>query len=189
MTTQEPRTVTITNYRHSITANPAYLHPETYQPSVTGAEFRQALGRLAAGTSIVTTRDQDGNKLGLTATAVTSVSLDPPLVLVCIDNRSRTIAPLRADAPFIIHFLAADQEAIARQFASPVPDKFAGVAYHLTESGCPQLEDVLASVECVPHHIYPGGDHTIFVGRVVDVRLGSDDAQPLMYFRNRFLTH
>jgi flavin reductase (DIM6/NTAB) family NADH-FMN oxidoreductase RutF len=155
--------------------------------SVDGADFRQALSRLAAGVTIITTVDAEGRKLGLTATAVTSVSLDPPLVLACIDNRSRTIEAIEDGARFIIHFLAADQEAIARQFASRSDDKFAGVAYEWSDGGAPRLEGALASVECVTYAWYPGGDHTILIGRVVEVQTRDDDAAPLMYFRGQFL--
>ena len=171
----------------SVSINWTNVLPMAAPRSVDSNAFRQALGSLAAGVSVVTTIDQDGQKLGLTATSVTSVSLDPPLVLVCIDNRSRTSAALQDGAPFVVHFLAADQEGLARQFAGRAPDKFAGVKYRMTASGCPRLEGALASVECVPHYIYPGGDHTIFVGRVVDVEIGDGSTTPLMYFRSNFL--
>jgi len=154
---------------------------------VCGAIFRSARSRLAAGTSIVTTCDQDAHTLGLTATAVTSVSLDPPLMLVCVDNRARTAVALKAHTPFVVHFLAADQESLARRFASPIPNKFDGVAHRLTANGCPQLEGVLACVECVPYQVYPGGDHIIVMGRVVEVHVGGDDMLPLVYFRSQFL--
>jgi flavin reductase ActVB len=163
------------------------IAPRRAIKSVTGDDFRQALSRLTAGVSIVTTTDHDGNNLGLTATAVTSVSLDPPLVLVCIDNRSRTVEPLETGAPFVVHFLAAEQEELARHFASRRLDKFANVAYEMTDYGCPRLTGVLASVACVPHAIYPGGDHTIFIGRVVDVQIDEVGSSPLMYFRNQFM--
>jgi flavin reductase (DIM6/NTAB) family NADH-FMN oxidoreductase RutF len=155
--------------------------------SIDGARFRRALSRLAAGVSIVTTVDRDGFKLGLTATSVTSVSLDPSLILVCIDNQSRTIAPLMAGRPFVVHFLAANQESLARRFASFMGDKFVGLDYSMTASGCPRLAGVLASVECVADHIYPGGDHTIFVGRVVDTQIGDPTARPLLYFAGHYL--
>jgi len=151
-------------------------------------EFRQALGQLAAGVSIITTCDQDGQKLGMTATAVTSVSLDPPLVLVCVDNRTRTAAALTSLMPFVVHFLSAEQESLARQFAGSSADKFAGVAYQWTAYGCPRLENVLASVECVPYQTMLSGDHTIVAGRVVDVDVADTDLPPLMYFRSQFLT-
>jgi flavin reductase ActVB len=163
------------------------IAPSRRVTAVTGDSFRQALSRLAAGVSIVTTTDHEGHNLGLTATAVTSVSLDPPLVLVCIDNRSRTVEPLETGAPFVVHFLAADQEELARRFASRIPDKFDGVAYETTDYGSPRLAGALASVECLPHAIYPGGDHTIFIGRVVDVQINESGSSPLMYFRNQFV--
>jgi flavin reductase (DIM6/NTAB) family NADH-FMN oxidoreductase RutF len=155
--------------------------------SIDSAGFRQAMSRLAAGVCVITSISRDGIKLGLTATAVTSVSLDPPLVLVCIDNRSRTIAPLTAGAPFVVHFLAADQEKLARRFATFATDKFVGVNYHMTASGCPQIEGVLASVECVADDVFPGGDHTIFVGRVIDALVGDAGALPLMYFAGQYM--
>jgi flavin reductase (DIM6/NTAB) family NADH-FMN oxidoreductase RutF len=86
-----------------------------------------------------------------------------------------------------VHVLAAAQESLARHFASAIPDKFAGVAHNLTPSGCPLLEGALASIECVPYHIYSGGDHTIVVGRVVEVQVSGDDMPPLIYFRRQFL--
>ncbi len=189
MSLSELRTPPVTSYRHMIETPANHLSNGTSSPSVDGAAFRGALSRLAAGTSIVTMRDQDGEKLGLTATSVTSVSLDPPLVLVCVNNNARTASALEAHAPFVVHFLAADQEELARHFASRIPDKFAGIAHQITASGCPRLEGVLASVECAPYQIYPGGDHIIVLGRVVEVQVSDADASPLIYFRNRFLSH
>jgi 3-hydroxy-9,10-secoandrosta-1,3,5(10)-triene-9,17-dione monooxygenase reductase component len=154
--------------------------------SIDGTTFRQVLSQLAAGVSVVTASDAHGAVYGLTATAVTSLSLDPPLVLVCISHRSRLAAVLEAGTPFIVHFLSADQEQIARQFARPGPAKFAGVAYRLSVRGSPQLAGTLASLECVSYDTYPGGDHTIVVGRAVGVQLGAPDA-PLLYFRQQFL--
>jgi flavin reductase ActVB len=187
MSIRELRTPHVAAHRHPPEASSDHPSRGTSRPSVSGAIFRSALSRLAAGTSIVTMCDQDGHKLGLTATAVTSVSLDPPLVLVCVDNRARTAAALKAHTPFVVHFLTADQESLAQRFASPNPNKFDGLAHHLTANGCPQLEDVLASVECVPYQLHPGGDHIIVIGRVVGVHVGGDDMLPLIYFRSQFL--
>ena len=192
MSLQELRPAHLVGHRHAIdvSSNDVSSHysvPALDRPSVSEAVFRRALSQLAAGTSVVTTRGQDGYKLGLTATAVTSVSLDPPLVLVCVDNRTRTAAALKAYAPFLIHVLAASQESLALHFASHIPDKFAAVAHSLTASGCPLLEGALASIECLPYHIYSGGDHTIAVGRVIEVQVSGDDTPPLIYFRNQFL--
>lgn len=189
MSPLEPWQVPILSARPALGSAPGYSHAEPCQPSVTSAAFRQALGQLAAGTSIITTRDEDGRLFGLTATAVTSVSLDPPLVLVCVDNRARTAAVLQAHAPFVVQFLDASQEPLALRFASPIADRFAGVAHHLTLSGCPQLAGVLASIECAPYQTYPGGDHTIVLGRVVAVQVSSESPLPLIYFRSQFLKH
>src|SRR5262249_18548249 len=113
---------------------------------------------------------------------------DPPLVLVCIGNRSRMLGPLLAGSSFIVHFLAADQEHLAGQFARPGPDKFEGTRYRLTPSGCPRLEGVLASLECVLHTAYPCGDHTIVIGRVVEVRRGAQADGALVFFGGQLMS-
>ena len=123
MSSLEPWLVTTPSARPVPGAASGRSQLEPCQSSVSSAAFRQALSQLAAGTSIVTTRDEDGRLFGMTATAVTSVSLDPPLVLVCVDNRVRTAAVLQAQAPFVVQFLAANQEALARRFASPIADR------------------------------------------------------------------
>ena len=187
MSVQELRPARLTTLRLPSDASSDYCLSTPDCPSVSLSAFRLALSQLAAGTSIVTTRALDGFKLGLTATAVTSVSLEPPLVLVCVDNRSRTADALKAFAPFIVHVLAANQEPLARHFASRIPDKFAGVAHSISASGSPLLDGALASIECLPYHIYSGGDHTIAVGRVVEVQVSGDDTAPLIYFRSQFL--
>src|SRR5258706_4420541 len=117
MSLQELRTVPVMGYRHTIEPAPDQISSGISRPSVNSTMFRAALGHLAAGASIVTMCDQDGYKLGLTATAVTSVSLDPPLVLVCVGNRTRTAAALKPSTPFVGHFLTASHEALARHFA------------------------------------------------------------------------
>lgn len=149
-------------------------------------QFRQALGRLAAGTTVVTLTNDQGVKMGFTATAVTSVSLEPPLVLVCINNRSRTIDALANGAPFVLNFMAAEQEALALRFASQTPDKFAGVDYSIGANGSIHLAGALASIECVPQQMYSAGDHEIVVGRVIDTHIGADQP-PLVYFRSQFI--
>jgi flavin reductase ActVB len=158
------------------------------QPSVTPGILREAFRRHAEGATIVTTIDEFGNEMGITATSVTSGSLDPPLVLVCISNRSWMLGPLTAGASFIVHFLTADQENLARQFAHPGPDKFEGTSYRFARSGCPRLGGVLASLECVFHASYPCGDHTIVIGRVVDVRLGVESGSALVFFGGQLIS-
>ena len=150
------------------------------------AAFRQALGRLAAGTTVVTLTDAHGVQMGFTATAVSSVSLEPPLVLVCVSNKSRTIEPLSSGRPFVLNFLTAQQQALAMQFASLSPHKFADVDYTISPNGTIHLSDVLASIECVPHHVAVAGDHTVVIGLVTETRIGADDS-PLVYFRSQFI--
>jgi flavin reductase (DIM6/NTAB) family NADH-FMN oxidoreductase RutF len=170
---------------HSITASQSA--PALATAAVGGEAFRQALGRLAAGVSVITTIDSAGQKLGLTATAVTSVSMDPPLILICLGAWTRAMAPLSARAPFIVHLLADEQRDMAEHFATPHADKFAGVAYSSGLGGCPRLADALAWIECVPQQLIPAGDHTIVIGQVVALDSYSDRA-PLIYFRRQFHT-
>jgi flavin reductase (DIM6/NTAB) family NADH-FMN oxidoreductase RutF len=163
-------------------------HVSTNQLSVTHDILREAFRRHAEGVTIITTVDEFGNEMGITATAVTSGSLDPPLVLICIGNRSWMLGPLTAGASFIVHFLAAEQEHIARQFSRPGPDKFEGTSYQFARSGCPRLGGVLASLECVFHASYPCGDHTIVIGRVVDVRLSAEADSALVFFDGQLIS-
>ncbi|HEU4804894.1 MAG TPA: flavin reductase family protein, partial [Nitrobacter sp.] len=98
-------------------------------------QLRQAYSRLAAGTSVVTMIAPDGTKIGLTVSAVTSVSVEPPLMLVCINSKSRAISALETGAPFVINLLSRAQESVGMQFASREADKFTGVAHYTTDSG------------------------------------------------------
>jgi 3-hydroxy-9,10-secoandrosta-1,3,5(10)-triene-9,17-dione monooxygenase reductase component len=150
------------------------------------ALLRQAYSRLAAGTSVVTLVDEEGTRIGLTVSAVTSVSLEPPLMLVCVNSLSRAIAPLADGAPFVINLLTEEQGPLGMRFASREPDKFAGVSYSIPRGGALYLDDTLASIECSTYQIVPAGDHHIVIGHVRDVRLGKD-ASPLVYFRSAFL--
>lgn len=149
-------------------------------------QLRQAYSRLAAGTSVVTMMAPDGTKIGLTVSAVTSVSIEPPLMLVCINSKSRAIEVLEQGATFVINLLERSQEAVGMQFASREPEKFAGIAHDITESGALYLTDTLANIECIPHELVSAGDHYIVIGRVTDVQIGGD-ASPLVFYRSRFM--
>ena len=140
--------------------------------------------------TVVTTWDDDARPTGLTASAVSSVSLDPPLVLVCVAHTSQSHPAFRRGGTFAVNVLSSDQETVARRFASPSlsgAEKFEGVAYRLGVLGLPVLTDALAEFECAIVHAYPGGDHTIFVGQVeaADCR-GDAGREPLLYYRGRF---
>ena len=153
--------------------------------TVSKDEFRRALGHFASGVTVVTTRPEEGQPLGITVSAFSSLSLEPPLVLICIDKRASLHDHLKEGSHFAVNILAEDQELVSRRFASKVEDRFEGLGYRVGETGAPLLSGALASIECRIVHAYPGGDHTIIVGEVLmaDVREG----RPLAYFRGGYV--
>jgi 3-hydroxy-9,10-secoandrosta-1,3,5(10)-triene-9,17-dione monooxygenase reductase component len=147
--------------------------------------FRQVMSNLPTGVTVVTVGTADG-PVGMTANAVTSLSLDPALMLVCFDNSARTLPAVRETGRFGINVLAEGQDNLARLFASKKPEreKFAGVA-HIVHDGIPVIEGVLAWVGCRLERLIPGGDHTIGIGAVEAAEAGEGD--PLVWFRGRYL--
>ena len=143
--------------------------------------FRQALGHFATGVTIVTVRDADGQPQGLTANSFTSVSLTPPLVLVCIDRRISTYPALLEAKGWLVNVLADDQEELSRRFATPDTDKFEGIAIEEGAYGAPLIPGALARLAVKPYARYDGGDHDIFVGEVTDVEY--HDGEPLVFYR------
>lgn len=151
---------------------------------VEAAEFRQLLGRFATGVTILTTRDPSGHPIGMTASSVASVSLVPPLLLVCVDRRHDMHAAMLAAPRFVLNVLAADQEAISRRFAAERPDRFDGIGYMESRHGLPLLDGVLATIECEKQAATPGGDHTVFIGLVTGGSV--TDRRPLLYYRGGY---
>jgi flavin reductase (DIM6/NTAB) family NADH-FMN oxidoreductase RutF len=151
---------------------------------ITKDEFRRALGHFASGVTVVCTRDKNGKLHGLTASAFTSVSLDPPLVLVCIDKNTGSYYAFAESGLFWVNVLADDHELISRRFASNGPGKFEGVEHRNGRDGVPVIEGALANLECRIVHSYEGGDHTIFVGQVEAAQV--KDGRPLIYFRGGY---
>jgi flavin reductase (DIM6/NTAB) family NADH-FMN oxidoreductase RutF len=143
------------------------------------ADFRRALGQFAAGVTVVTTRDGQGRSLGLTVTAFAAVSLEPPLVLVCVDHRSETHAGFRHAGLFGVSILAEGQEEVSRRFAGGGTGKFKGVDLEKGETGVPLIPDALAHLECRVSATHVAGDHTIYVGEVVSARVRP--GRPLLY--------
>lgn len=141
--------------------------------------FRQALSQFAAGVTVVTTRTADGRPFGLTVTAFCSLSLDPPLVLVSIDNRSEAHEGFEAGA-FAVSVLAEGQEDVSRRCAVPGPLKFEACPYETGSSGLLLVQGALAHLECRVSARIPGGDHTIYVGLVEEARIRP--GRPLVYF-------
>jgi flavin reductase (DIM6/NTAB) family NADH-FMN oxidoreductase RutF len=132
--------------------------------------------------------DRQGEPRGLTATAVCSVSLTPPLVLVCIDQAADCYWAFRKARAFAVNLLRADQESLSRQFATKEALKFEGIVHRPGVTGVPILSNALAHLECQLTAQYPGGDHTIFIGEAVDSAVASSEKEgsPLVHFRGRY---
>ena len=130
--------------------------------------FRQVMGHFTTGVTVATTISQ-GKPSGLTVSSFTSLSLNPPLVLICIDTASHTLPLFRESKIFAVNFLTAKQVHLSRCFATPLKDRFehfCHVPYHIAATGAPILDDILAFVDTRLVAEYPGGDHVIFVGEV-----------------------
>jgi 3-hydroxy-9,10-secoandrosta-1,3,5(10)-triene-9,17-dione monooxygenase reductase component len=155
---------------------------------VGAAEFRHAMGHFATGVTVVTSIGDDGEPVGTTASAVTSLSLDPPLVLVCFDRTSLTLRAIRSHGAFVVNVLAAPQEHLSANFARRgLAAAWDGIRHRPGPTGSPRLHDVLAALECTVENRMPGGDHEIVVGRVRDVEISAGNATPLLYWRGSYL--
>jgi flavin reductase (DIM6/NTAB) family NADH-FMN oxidoreductase RutF len=149
--------------------------------------FFDIMGTAPAAVTIVTTVDDAGRPHGLTAGAVCSVSADPPILLVCIDLRSRTLPAIRERGEFAVSFLAGGHADVARRFASPAADRFESLDWAPGTLGLPLLPGVaLAHAECRLTSEQVVGDHVVLFGLVVDGRAPAPGTRPLMYFRHRF---
>lgn len=153
--------------------------------AVSKHDFKLALAQFAASVTVVTTRTKEGAPAGITVTAFSSLSLDPPLVLVCIDKRARLHDHLEVGRHFIVNILAADQEAVSNRFASRSEDPFAGIAHSLGPDDVPAIDGAVAGIECRVVERLPGGDHTIIVGEVDNTRV-DESRQPLLYARGGY---
>jgi flavin reductase (DIM6/NTAB) family NADH-FMN oxidoreductase RutF len=152
--------------------------------SVTPDEFRSVLGRFPSGVTVVTTKDRDGSDEGMTVSAFCSVSLDPPLVLICIEKNASAYVALTTAQGFVVNVLSASQEQIARRFAMVDIDRFEGVGYSRSPNGLAVLDDVLGVIECPTVAMHDAGDHTIIVGEVEAAR--AQNGTPLLYYRGGY---
>lgn len=150
-------------------------------------DFRRALAQLAGGVVVVTSADSGGRPAGVTATAVSSVSLEPPLVLVCLGAKSRTRETIASSGRYAINVLASGHRSHAERFATAGDGKFDGLTWESGRFGCPVLPGSIAVCECEVEQTVEAGDHTIFIGRVTGVT-ATDSAQnrPLLWFRGRY---
>ena len=150
-------------------------------------QFRQAMAEFAAGVTVVTVA-VDGESHGMTATAFSSLSLQPPLVLVCIDKKARSHELIQRAGKFAINILSSDQEEVSNRFAGRLGPE----ARHFNDlphkpgafSGAPLLDDAIAWVDCRLANTFDGGDHTIFVGEVLDA--ATREARPLVYYKGKY---
>lgn len=146
--------------------------------------FREVFGRFATGVAVVTSAGASGTG-GMTANAICSLSLDPLLALVCFENRARTLPLVRESGRFALNVLAAGQERIAAVFASKLPEseKLQGVEHHL-EHDVPIIDGALAWAVCDVQELIGGGDHTICIGRVIEMGLGA--GEPLLFYAGTY---
>ena len=160
---------------------------ETVLSPIDGALFRQTMSRYASGVTVVSALDDEGRPWGLTANAISSVSLHPPLVLVCIDKKANTYDVVTKATHFAMNVLNRRQDELAMLFATRGADKFAGVEYQQGVTGAPLLPDVsIAVIECRMYAQYDGGDHTIVVGEVVSASIS--EGLPLLFYDRKFGT-
>lgn len=153
-------------------------------PTITASDLRTFAGQFATGVAVVTARSPEGDLAGVTINAVTSLSLTPPLFLICLDHKSNTLGSVLASGKFALHFLAKGQTGVSKVFASKSADKFAEVDYSIGENGSPIIGGVLAAAECSLAEICPGGDHTIIIGQVEKVHIHG--GEPLLYHRGAY---
>jgi flavin reductase ActVB len=147
--------------------------------------LREVMGRFPTGVTVVTACHPDGGWCGLTVNSFSSLSLDPPLVLVCIDTGAKSHRTLIEAGSFTVNVLAADHAALAERFASdPQEGRFQSGSWAEGPEGGPVLEDAAAWMRCTLQEVLPGGDHSILVGRVIETGVGGDE--PLLFHRGRY---
>jgi flavin reductase (DIM6/NTAB) family NADH-FMN oxidoreductase RutF len=149
------------------------------------AEFRKALGAFVTGVTVVTTKSRSGAPRGVTANSFTSVSLNPPLILVCLARSAKSHPVFTETEEFAVSILSKEQRAISSKFASSNPDKFVDVDWHTSVTGSPIIRHSSAWLDCVKHDMVDAGDHTILIGRVRD--FGHRPSMPLGYYRGQYI--
>jgi len=158
--------------------------PQNPATHVSSTQFRHACGRFATGVTIATVLDSAGTPHGLTVNSFSSVSLDPPLVLVSLGHAVSAIEIFRAARYFGVNVLKSDQREISDRFARKDHDRFDGIAWRPGKTGVPLLSHTLAEIECEVVKIIPAGDHDIFLGEMVHARV--HEGEPLVYFASHY---
>ena len=150
-------------------------------------KFRNALGAFPTGVAVITGQNEDGERLGMTVSSFNSVSIAPPLVLFSVANRAHSFAAWKKMRNYAINILSQQQEEISNRFARPLGDKWSGLIVLDGETGLPILPNALAVFECEAYACYEGGDHEIFVGRVLTFRTSPHkQEEPLVFFGGRY---
>ncbi|HLH77464.1 MAG TPA: flavin reductase family protein [Candidatus Binataceae bacterium] len=147
-------------------------------------ELRRVMGHFATGVAVITTFSSEGVLHGMTANSLTSVSLDPPLLLACVDKRTESYPCFESSRVFTVNILAEDQEDLSRRFATSGTNKFEGVAYQRGANGCPIIHGALAYLECKLYGACDGGDHTIYIGQIEQAE--TREGRPLLFFRGGY---
>jgi flavin reductase (DIM6/NTAB) family NADH-FMN oxidoreductase RutF len=147
------------------------------------AQFKEAMSRFASGVTVVTT-EHEGVLFGMTVASFASLSLHPPLVLVCVAKAAKSHEAIRETGKFGVSILAFSQAELSGRFASKTEDKFAGVSYHRGENGVPLLDGAICTLECRVHEQFVSGDHSIFVGEVLEAEVS--EGAPLAYYRSAY---
>ncbi|WP_164525419.1 flavin reductase family protein [Siminovitchia acidinfaciens] len=153
------------------------------QEKVTSESFRNAIGHFTSGVSVITSQ-LDGQDYGITASAVSSVSLEPPMLLICVNQNTGTCNAIATSRFFTVNILEENQADTAKRFATPQPDKFQGVDASRTENGLLVLNESLTIFECEVAEEITGGTHSVFLGKVKSIKVSEKD--PLVYYRGRF---
>lgn len=152
--------------------------------------FRKVMGHFTTGVTVVTAFD-DGRPFGITVNALSSVSLDPPLVMVALDRRRFLTPIVRAGGRYAVSILSEDQQALSDCFAGapvePGRDAFCGAAWHPGATGLPLVDGAIATLECTVVETFSAGDHDLFIGRVDTLASEPDHPMPLLYYRRRYL--
>ncbi len=148
-------------------------------------ELRRIMGHFATGVTIITSVRSSGELHGLTANAFTSVSLVPPLLLICVDKKAESYPCFTETKVFTVNVLAGDQEALSRKFAVSGGSKFEGVSYRLGANGAPILDGTLAYIECTVSQEVDAGDHTVYLGEIQQAET-PHEGKPLLFFRGGY---
>jgi len=147
-------------------------------------EIRNVMAHFATGVTVITTNDITGKPFGLTVNSFTSLSLNPPLVVVCVDKTVDCYSCFDESKVFAVNVLSEDQEELSRRFATKGIEKFAGIQWRMGEYGSPLLDGVIGTIECKVTRSYEGGDHTIFLGEILSATAKGD--RPLLFFKGKY---